>query len=243
MTDLQQAWIGEEVRALRPDYAALIITAHGAVGGPSDEASDAALRAAEDFARGLLADTEPAAIPRVALWREAFSAFGVRPRSAVSSLESLLRRAADGLPRIDRLTDHYNAISVRHLLPLGGEDLQAYAGPPRLVVADGTEIFDAVEAGVVVAANPKAGEVVWRDDIGVTCRRWNWRQGARTRISPATRDALFIIDGLGPSAAGAVSAAGEDLATVLRRHAPACETASRLLGPDRIEAAAPASAD
>lgn len=217
MTDLQQAWIGEEVRALRPDYAALIITAHGAVGGPSDEASDAALRAAEDFARGLLADTEPAAIPQVALWREAFSAFGVRPRSAVSSLESLLRRAADGLPRIDRLTDHYNAISVRHLLPLGGEDLQAYAGAPRLVVADGTEIFDAVEAGVVVAANPKAGEVVWRDDIGVTCRRWNWRQGVRTRLDSRAQSMWFILESLPSMPLAVLEEAGAELVNNLQR--------------------------
>lgn len=48
-------------------------------------------------------------------------AFGVRPRSATSSLESLLRRAAAGLPWVDRLTDHYNAISIAHLVPSGGE--------------------------------------------------------------------------------------------------------------------------
>lgn len=118
-------------------------------GGPSDEASDAALTRAERYAAQLLDAQDLAAIPQVAQWREAFRAFGVRPRSATSSLESLLRRAAAGLPRIDRLTDHYNAISIAHLVPFGGEDLDAYAGAPHLVVADGSESFDAIEGGEI----------------------------------------------------------------------------------------------
>ena len=96
-----------------------------------------------------------------------------------------------GLPRIDRLTDHYNAISIAHLVPFGGEDLDAYAGAPRLVVADGSESFDAVEGGEIVHTTPKPGEVVWRDDRGVTCRRWNWRQCARTRLTPHTTNAVY----------------------------------------------------
>jgi DNA/RNA-binding domain of Phe-tRNA-synthetase-like protein len=34
-----------------------------------------------------------------------------------------LRRAQDGLPRVNRLADVYNAISVLHQIPVGGEDL------------------------------------------------------------------------------------------------------------------------
>jgi DNA/RNA-binding domain of Phe-tRNA-synthetase-like protein len=30
---------------------------------------------------------------------------------------------------------------------------------------------------------PEPGEVIWRDDDGVTCRCWNWRQCVRTRIT------------------------------------------------------------
>lgn len=32
--------------------------------------------------------------------------------------------------------------------------------------------------------HPRPGEVIWRDDAGVTCRQWNWRQCTRTRITP-----------------------------------------------------------
>lgn len=46
--------------------------------------------------------------------------------------------------------------------------------------------------------HPEIGEVVWRDDAGVTCRRWNWRQGRRTALTEESTTALFIIDALAP---------------------------------------------
>lgn len=191
MIDLATAGVDDAVWQLRPDYAACLVTARGVPGGPSDEASDAALTRSQRYAAQLLDAQDLPAIAQVAQWREAFRAFGVRPHSATSSLESLLRRAAAALPRIDRLTDHYNAISIAHLVPFGGEDLDAYAGAPRLVVADSSESFDAVEGGEIVHTTPKPGEVVWRDDRGVTCRRWNWRQCARTRLTPHTTNAVY----------------------------------------------------
>jgi DNA/RNA-binding domain of Phe-tRNA-synthetase-like protein len=40
--------------------------------------------------------------------------------------------------------------------------------------------------------------VVWRDDAGVTCRRWNWRQCRRTQITAATTNAFFVLERLAP---------------------------------------------
>ena len=131
-------------------------------------------------------------------WREAYRAFGAKPQRTRNSLEALLRRAASGLPRVNRLTDIYNAVSVLHQLPLGGEDLNRYSGAPRLVRATGTEPFDTVADGAVVVEHPEPGEVVWCDDAGVTCRRWNWRQARRTQLSDDTTTALFILDALDP---------------------------------------------
>ena len=65
----------------------------------------------------------------MAAWREAYRAFGAKPQRTRNSLEALLRRAASpGFPRVNRLTDVYNAISVLHQVPLGGEDLTRYDG-------------------------------------------------------------------------------------------------------------------
>src|SRR6516164_3032786 len=138
------------VFALRPDYRAMLLAVDGIVPGPSDQASDALLQAAEVAARKAL-DGRPAdQLPHVAAWREAYRAFGAKPKRTRNSLEALLRRAESGLPRVNRLTDLYNALSVLHQLPLGGEDLTRYAGPPRLVRAAGDELFDTVADGIAV---------------------------------------------------------------------------------------------
>jgi DNA/RNA-binding domain of Phe-tRNA-synthetase-like protein len=75
------------------------------------------------------------------------------------------------------VVDIYNAVSIRYAIPVGGENLAAYSGTPYLTLAEGNEPFDTLKEGQPMVEYPDAGEVIWRDDIGVTCRRWNWRQG------------------------------------------------------------------
>jgi DNA/RNA-binding domain of Phe-tRNA-synthetase-like protein len=229
---LDEARVAAEVRALRPDYAALLIVAEGLRPGPSDAASDALLTAAEDRARKHLGDSRPEELPEVAEWREAFRAFGAKPQRTRPSVEALLRRVDTGLPRIDRITDAYNAVSIACLLPVGGEDLARYAGPTRLVRAAGDEDFDTSADGQPVVEHPERGEVVWRDDRGVTCRRWNWRQCVRTRITSSTTSAMFVLDGLATLGTEGLRAAEAELTGSLARLSPGAAFASRLLSPN-----------
>jgi DNA/RNA-binding domain of Phe-tRNA-synthetase-like protein len=215
------------VFALRPDYRAMLLAVDGIVPGPSDQASDALLQVAAAAAAEALRDRPVEQLPHVAAWREAYRAFGAKPQRTRNSLEALLRRAASGLPRVNRLTDLYNAVSVLHQLPLGGEDLTRYSGAPRLVRATGAEPFDTVAGGIAVTEHPDPGEVVWRDDAGVTCRRWNWRQARRTQLSDDTTAALFILDALGPVAGAALHAAAGDMAAHLARLGPGVRVARR----------------
>jgi DNA/RNA-binding domain of Phe-tRNA-synthetase-like protein len=239
---LDRARVDDAVRGLRPDYAALLIVAEGLSPGPSDDATDTLLRDAEDHARIVLGGRDPADLPEVAGWRAAYRAFGARPNRTRPSVEALLRRVGAGLPRIDRITDVYNAISVRHLVPAGGEDLDHYRGAARLVRAVGDEPFDTTRDGLPDVGHPEPGEVVWRDDAGVTCRCWNWRQCTRTRITGATVRAVFVLDGLaapgdagalGESSARPVAAglrdAGDDLTEALKALHPGARFAARLL--------------
>jgi DNA/RNA-binding domain of Phe-tRNA-synthetase-like protein len=129
----------------------------------------------------------------------------------------------------DRITDVYNAVSVRHLVPVGGEDLDRYQGPTRLVRATGDELFDTVREGQPEIAHPAPGEVVWRDDAGVTCRCWNWRQCTRTRVSDATVRALFVLDGVAALGAAGLQAAGDDVMATLTPLHPDARFAARLL--------------
>jgi DNA/RNA-binding domain of Phe-tRNA-synthetase-like protein len=224
------------VFGLRPDYRALLLAVDGLVPGPSDHASDALLRTAEAAAAQALDGRPVTELPHVAAWREAYRAFGAKPQRTRNSLEALLRRAVSGLPRVNRLTDIYNAVSVQRQVPVGGEDLNRYSGAPRLVRATGSEPFDTVADGEVVTEHPDPGEVVWCDDAGVTCRRWNWRQARRTQLSEDTTTALFIFDALDPLTDEQLHAAADELIFHLTRLGPAVRVVRRL-----ITAAAPAA--
>jgi DNA/RNA-binding domain of Phe-tRNA-synthetase-like protein len=229
---LAGASVEADVYRLRPDYRAVLVAADGMVPSPSDDASDVLLQAAEAAAREALDATAVEQIPHVEQWREAYRAFGAKPQRTRNSLEALLRRAPSGLPRVNRLTDIYNAVSVLHQVPLGGEDLHRYDGAPRLVRATGTEPFDTVAGGADVVEHPEPGEVVWCDDAGVTCRRWNWRQARRTQLSDDTTAALFILDALEPIGDMALQSATDDLVAHLSRLGPDVRVARRLLSAD-----------
>lgn len=212
---LKGAHVDEAVFALRPDYRAILIGVDGIVPGPSNDTSEALLQAAEASAVEALAQTPVDQLPHIAAWREAYRAFGAKPQRTRNSAEALIRRAESGLPRVNKLTDIYNAISVKYQLPVGGEDLTQYVGAPRLIRATGEEPFETTANGEVVVEHPDEGEVVWADDAGVTCRRWNWRQTPRTALTESTTTALFILDGLAPMTDDDLHAAADELIAAL----------------------------
>jgi DNA/RNA-binding domain of Phe-tRNA-synthetase-like protein len=238
---LAGAHVDAAVFALRPDYRALLVAVDGIVPGPSDQGSDALLRAAEGAAREALGGGPADQLPHVAAWREAYRAFGAKPKRTRNSLEALLRRAASGLPRVNRLTDLYNAVSVLHQIPVGGEDLARYTGAAQLKRAAGDEPFDTTADGVAVIEHPDPGEVVWCDDAGVTCRRWNWRQARRTQLREGTTTALFILDALDPVTSEALQAAADDLTARLAGLGPAVRAARRLIAADYLCGGSPAT--
>ncbi|MET7377278.1 phenylalanine--tRNA ligase beta subunit-related protein [Streptomyces sp. NPDC005526] len=214
--------VSDDVRALAPGFTHVAVEAHGLVNGPSTEASSALL---DDAARRLAARLDgraPHEDPHVTAWRAAYTAFGAKPSRTRNSAEALARRALSeaGLPRINALVDLYNAVSVAHLVPVGGEDLDRIQGGMRLVRATGDEEFATVADGAESIEHPDAGEVVWCDGAGVTCRRWNWRQGPRTRLTERTTSALFLLESLAPMPVAEVEAAAAELAELLEKFSP-----------------------
>lgn len=196
---LARAAIDPSVFELRPDYCAGLMAVGGLRSGPTDPASDLALSDAEQLVRG--GHTMPESDHQVELWREAYRSFGAKPKRTRSSVDALRRRAGrDGLPRVNRLTDHYNAVSVISGVPIGVEDIDRYDGALRLTRAHGTETFLTTDHGEPVTEIVDAGEPIWRDDVGATCRRWNWRQTTRTALRDGTARAIFIVDALGSDA-------------------------------------------
>jgi DNA/RNA-binding domain of Phe-tRNA-synthetase-like protein len=190
------------VREAFPGYRAGVVTASGLVNGEpvGFEAVEAA----------------PLDHPHLVAWREAFRAFGAKPKRYQCSAEALIRRPP---PPISRLVDLYNAVSMKWAIPVGGEDVDKVVGAVRLVFASGSEPFDGGDP-------PRAGEVVWADEAGVTCRRWNWRQGRRTRLELETTRAYFLFDALPVFGDAELAAAMDDLAERLRAGSPGAELAT-----------------
>ncbi|MFF1701047.1 B3/4 domain-containing protein [Streptomyces sp. NPDC058252] len=217
--------VSDEVRALAPGFTHLAIEAYGLVNGPSTEATSALL---DDAARRLavrLDGRPPHEDSHMAAWRDVYTAFGSKPSRTRNSAEALAKRALSdaGLPRINVLVDVYNAISVAHLIPVGGEDTAHIQGAMRLVRATGAEDFVTVAGGEKVVEHPDTGEVVWCDDMGVTCRRWNWRQGPRTRLTEESTSAIFLLESLTPMPVAEVETAGAELAELLEKFSPGAQ--------------------
>jgi len=154
---------------------------------------------------------------KILAWRQAFSRFGARPSKYQASVEALVRRArrGDALPPINALVAVYNALSLRFLVPVGGDDLDLVSGGMHLRIAKGDETF--IPLGAEADDPPEAGEVIYVDDAKVLCRRWSWRQGESSKISAATTNAVLNIHGLPPSTPDEITRATETLATLVRQ--------------------------
>ena len=194
---LDGARVDDAVHSLRPDYRAVLLAVDGLEGGPGDDASEALLRRAESSAQQALREY-PVDQPRNrGLARRLPS---LRGQTATHPQQ----RGGPDPPRRERAAPREPA--HRHLQRRVGAAPAAggWRGPgaisrrPELIRASGDESFATVTDGAPVTEHPDPGEVVWCDDAGVTCRRWNWRQALRTQLGEHTTTALFILEALAP---------------------------------------------
>lgn len=200
--------IHESVLALFPDVVVGAAAVRGIENAGEDDVLTADLRRAEAALPGKFAGTPPAEHPRIALWREAYRKFGAKPKDTPSSIENLARRVLKGwtVPHVNRLVDLYNALSLETLLPAGAEDLDAIEGDVALTLAvDGEAAVRLL--GEPEARPPRPGEVIYRDDLGAICRRWNWKEADRTKLTGETKNALLVVEGLPPVGREEIAAA------------------------------------
>jgi len=208
-----------EFLALFPDAVVGVAAASALDNAGSDPRLADRLRRAETGLESLLAGAVLTEHPRIAVWRDAYRRFGAKPKDHPSSIENLARRVRKGqaLPHVNKLVDIYNAVSLETLLPAGGEDLDAVAGDIELAIAGERE--PAVRLlGESEERPPKAGEVIYRDRAGALCRRWNWKEADRTKLTESTRRALLVVEGLPPIERESVSGAIDEIARLVRAH-------------------------
>lgn len=58
----------------------------------------------------------------------------------------------------------------------------------------------------------------YKDDIGVLCRRWNWREGERTMLREDTKNAVLVIESLAPIPQSVAENATNELAELVKKY-------------------------
>ena len=135
--------------------------------------------------------------PKIDVWRKAYSTFGANPKDNRCSVENLYRLVLKGadVRHISKLVDIYNFISLKHMVPLGGEDLDKIHGNIRLTFAGANEP-PVLLLGDKDERPPHEGEVIYKDEISAVCRRFNWREADRTKFTKQTKNAILVAEGL-----------------------------------------------
>ena len=153
----------------------------------------------------------------VAVWREAYQKFPTK-KGARCSIEALLKRVSKGEPvgSIAPTVDITNAVSLKYALPIGAEDMDAFAGDLRLGVMAGGEDF--LPIGADEPDPPRPGELTYYDGAGVVCRCWNWRDGQRTAVKDATTNEFIAMECVDPARLGELRAALDELAGLLEKY-------------------------
>ena len=201
-----------------PDLVLGVVILHNIDNSQDKAEITSQLRQAEAELPGKFGSTPVIEHPYIATWRDAYRKFGAKPKDYPSSVENLTRRVLNGatIGHINNLVSLYNTISLRHILPVGGEDLDQIVGDVLLTKAEDNEpaIF---LLGEKEARAPRAGEILYKDDNGAICRRWNWKEADRTKLTQETKNAFLVIEALPPVSRDTVETAIRELADLVKQ--------------------------
>lgn len=172
-------------------------------------------------------------LPSIVKWREVHKEFGSKPKKKKPSIEALLSQALTrGVSSINSLVDLYNYISLKYLMTIGGEDIDKVKGDIVLDFANGSEEFYSI--GSDENESPKEGEVVYKDEKEVICRRWNWREADRTKLTEDTKNAVVVIENMIPEEHDKFLKALDELKNLIGEKCRA-ECSAEILTKDQME--------
>lgn len=176
-----------------PEAEIAIIVVNGIENGNKNEEISKALEKANEDAKKFLTAEVFSENKTISVWREAYQQFRTK-KGVRSSIENLLKRVEkeNTVGEINPLVDIYNTISLSYGIPCGGEDIDTIKGDMLLTKAVGNEPFLALGDEIASCALPE--EIVYKDDLGIVCRCWNWRDGVRTMLTENTKNAVLVIE-------------------------------------------------
>jgi DNA/RNA-binding domain of Phe-tRNA-synthetase-like protein len=175
-------------------------------------------REVEVIRRRWTSPAEVRSLPSVAAFQEILRKVGVNPKREQPSVERLLNHALKrgDLPAINNLVDAYNLISVRSLCSMGAHDLDRITLPVSLRMLAGTEPFTPL--GSDRETTVAAGDFGYVDGAGRVLCRLDLLQADFSKVTPATRNALLIIEATGVHSSQAIQRAFDEAQALIPRH-------------------------
>ncbi|MDR1732331.1 MAG: hypothetical protein LBR61_09605 [Synergistaceae bacterium] len=212
--------IAPEVFSAFPGYVRHVLVAADVDNTKEDPALVAMLREAESRLREDESFADLKAHPLIDSWRGAFQSFGVNPNRCPPSIANLIKRVRGGkdMPFVSSLVAIFNVVSMKYILPAGGDDLDKVKGDIRLAPAAGNEHYTPLGAPGE-RETPDPGEIVLLDTGNgeVFCRAWCWKNGEVSKIEPSTRRVAINIDALPPMSLDTGRQAAEETMDLVKR--------------------------
>jgi DNA/RNA-binding domain of Phe-tRNA-synthetase-like protein len=213
--------IEEGIFAMFPQFCRGIVLAAGIDNSGSRPELEDLLRKQEEMMRRDPA-IDLATHPRLLVWKDAYRQFGSNPNKFTPSIVFLAKQVKSGkaLRSISPAVDAFNIISVKHMIPCGGDDMNSVEGDVTLGRAVSDETFAPIFKTEEIE-HPESGEVIYVNRLTrrVLCRRWNWRNADFSKITPETRNLAINIDGMMPTIdRKEIEEAAEELKQLLLQH-------------------------
>ena len=209
--------INEKLLKDFPGVKVGVILATGIKNGNEKEAYELFRKQQDKIKNGFL-NREVKEHQHIAVWREAYKKFGAKPKEHLSSVENLATRSTKSeLRSINTLVDLYNYISLKYLLPAGGEDIDKMVGDLELTYATANE-KPIILLGEKEVKVPKEGEVIYKDSNGTVVRRWNWKEADRTKLTENSVNALLSLELLPPVKDEILEKALNELAILVKKY-------------------------
>lgn len=213
--------IEESVFQMFPDFCRGIVTAAGIQNSLPCPELEGMLREQEEKMRQD-SSIDPASHPRLVVWKDAYRRFGSNPNKYTPSIVFLAKQVKAGKPvrSISPAVDAFNIISLKYLIPCGGDDMNSVQGDVTLGRAVSDETFAPLFKPEEIE-HPDPGEIIYvnRRTGKVLCRRWNWRNADFSKLTPETRNVAINVDGMMPAIAREeIEKAAEELKGLLLRY-------------------------
>ncbi len=188
-------FVSKDIFTKFPDFCVGVVMAEGISRKEPLEEIQLLLQSSVQETHQLLQEGTLKERPEIAVWREAFRSLDINPNKYPSSIEALLKRVSKKpeFPSINNVVDLVNAMSIKHMVPMGAHDLDQLEGNIEIRFSREGDLFTPFGSNSSEEVPP--GEPVYSDEMEVRTRIWIWRQGEKAKTTPDSTHIFFPVDG------------------------------------------------